>query len=360
MHTQTLWAAFRRAVWLFLTTLLLCAVACPAAAAEAGEPSAWSGLTYIICGIDDHPMILDGSGKEPDLSGYPLLITDDGHRRDLTTAARQEITLHYHGETISIDSRLEMITRLFWRLHITPSSLESVLVEFSPGHIELTLSSDLIYYDYNVYRAPYETIRRENPDLDPGEESVVQVGANGERGQIYEVVWSNDSELSRQLVEILDKAPVKEIIEYGPAQKTPPASSKPVSSKPSATTSKKSGVTVARDTQGNGGVLTLSSGKTLRFSSAKSMSATAYTAGYNGVGYNTASGTPVRVGTVAVDPRVIPLGSKLYIVCNGGIVYGQATAEDTGVRGNRIDLYFNTYKECINFGRRDCIVYILE
>ena len=361
MRKQTLRAVLSRTVQLLLAAILLCGAACPAGAAEAAAaPSAWSGLTYIICGMDDHPIILDGSGKDPDLTGYPLVITDDGRRRDLTTAAWQEISLHHNGETLTIDSQLEMVSRLFWRLGIAPSPLESVLVELSPGHIELTLASDLIYYDYDVYRAHYETIRRENPELEAGEESVVQVGANGERGQIYEVVWSNGAELSRQLTEVLDKAPVKEIVEYGPAEKKPAAPSKPASGKPGpSASSKKSGVAVARDAQG-GGVLTLPSGETLSFSSAKSMSATAYTAGHNGVGYHTSSGTPARVGAVAVDPRVIPLGSKLYIVCNGGVVYGRAVAEDTGVRGNRIDLYFNTYQECINFGRRDCIVYILK
>ena len=100
------------------------------------------------------------------------------------------------------------------------------------------------------------------------------------------------------------------------------------------------------------GTLTFSNGTTLRFSSAKSMTATAYTAGHDGVGYTTASGTLVDVGTVAVDRKVIPLGTKLYIVTNDGIVYGTAVARDTGVRGNVIDLYYNTYRECIEFGRR--------
>ena len=50
----------------------------------------------------------------------------------------------------------------------------------------------------------------------------------------------------------------------------------------------------------------------------------------------------------------------MYIVTNDGIVYGLATAEDTGVRGNVIDLYYETYRQCIEFGRRNCTVYILE
>ena len=77
----------------------------------------------------------------------------------------------------------------------------------------------------------------------------------------------------------------------------------------------------------------------------------------------TATGTTVHIGTVAVDPKVIPLGSKMYIVSNDGrYVYGFCTAEDTGglIKGNRVDLYFNTTEECFQFGARPVTVYILE
>ena len=90
------------------------------------------------------------------------------------------------------------------------------------------------------------------------------------------------------------------------------------------------------------------------------MTATAYTAGHGGADYTTATGTFVRIGTVAVDKRVIPLGTRMYIVTDDGYVYGLSTAEDTGVRGNKVDLYFETYRDCINFGRRGCTVYILK
>ena len=66
---------------------------------------------------------------------------------------------------------------------------------------------------------------------------------------------------------------------------------------------------------------------------------------------------------LAVDPSVIPLGSKLYIeTSDGGYVYGYATAEDTGgaIKGNKVDLFFPTYNECMSFGRRSVKVYILE
>lgn len=86
------------------------------------------------------------------------------------------------------------------------------------------------------------------------------------------------------------------------------------------------------------------------------MESTAYTGGTL-----TATGTsPVRnengLSTIAVDPSVIPLGSLLYI--DG---YGYAIAEDTGgsIKGNIIDLYLNSYDECINWGRQNVSVYLI-
>ena len=116
------------------------------------------------------------------------------------------------------------------------------------------------------------------------------------------------------------------------------------------------------DTDGNNNYpYLLADGTTLAFTGVKSMTATAYTAGHGGADYTTATGTFVRVGTVAVDKSVIPLGTRMYIVTNdGSVVYGLAVAEDTGVRGNIVDLYYDTYQQCINFGRRTCNVYILK
>jgi 3D (Asp-Asp-Asp) domain-containing protein len=83
------------------------------------------------------------------------------------------------------------------------------------------------------------------------------------------------------------------------------------------------------------------------------MEATAYT----WTGNRTASGTWPAVGTVAVDPKVIPLGSRLYV--EG---YGEAIAADTGgdIKGNRVDLYMETEDECWQFGRRPVEVVIAE
>lgn len=92
---------------------------------------------------------------------------------------------------------------------------------------------------------------------------------------------------------------------------------------------------------------------------------TAYTSDRGDSGTWTASGRRAQVGVVAVDPRVIPYGTKLWIVSEDGkTVYGYAVAGDTGgaVRSGKVvaDLYYDTYGECSAFGRRTMNVYVLS
>jgi 3D (Asp-Asp-Asp) domain-containing protein/peptidoglycan hydrolase CwlO-like protein len=87
--------------------------------------------------------------------------------------------------------------------------------------------------------------------------------------------------------------------------------------------------------------------------------ATAYYAGGGGLNGDgtTATGLRARKGIIAVDPRLIPLGTKLYI--EG---YGQALAADTGgrIKGDRVDLCFDSLDECYRYGRRKIYVYLVE
>ncbi|MEW6621212.1 MAG: 3D domain-containing protein [bacterium] len=71
----------------------------------------------------------------------------------------------------------------------------------------------------------------------------------------------------------------------------------------------------------------------------------------------TSIGLKARYGIIAVDPGVIPLRTKLYV--EG---YGYGIAGDTGsaIKGNRIDLCFNTHQEAIRYGKKNVKVYILE
>jgi uncharacterized protein YabE (DUF348 family) len=87
------------------------------------------------------------------------------------------------------------------------------------------------------------------------------------------------------------------------------------------------------------------------------MIATAYTAGCYGCSGLTATGARAGFGVIAVDPSVIPLGTKLFIPG-----YGRAVAGDTGgaIRGHRVDLGMDTLSEALRFGRRPVTVYILR
>ena len=83
------------------------------------------------------------------------------------------------------------------------------------------------------------------------------------------------------------------------------------------------------------------------------MESTAYTH----TGSRTATGVSPRHGVVAVDPRVIPLGSRLYVAgC------GPAVAADTGglIKGQRIDIFLDSETQCQNWGRRKVKVYLLR
>lgn len=79
-------------------------------------------------------------------------------------------------------------------------------------------------------------------------------------------------------------------------------------------------------------------------------------------GQHTATGYPAQVGYVAVDPNVIPLYSKLYIVLDNGFVYGYAYAMDTGgsIKGNIVDLYLPSYYDACSFGRKTGKVYVVS
>ena len=92
---------------------------------------------------------------------------------------------------------------------------------------------------------------------------------------------------------------------------------------------------------------------------------TAYTNDEGDSGSWTSTGQHVKVGLVAVDPRVIPYGTKMWITsADGKMVYGYAIAADTGsaMRSGRVlvDLFMDTNAECNAFGRRNMNVYILE
>ncbi|SDL48120.1 3D (Asp-Asp-Asp) domain-containing protein [Dendrosporobacter quercicolus] len=94
-----------------------------------------------------------------------------------------------------------------------------------------------------------------------------------------------------------------------------------------------------------------------RYERSLTMSASAYTAYDSGNSHYTYRGSLLRKGLAAVDPAVIPLGTRLYIPG-----YGYAIADDVGssIKGNKIDLAFDSRDEALQFGRQIITVYLVE
>lgn len=184
-----------------------------------------------------------------------------------------------------------------------------------------------------VETTDFQTKEEKDPNLPEGEKKVTQEGKEGKA--IYQVtaLYKNGKAMvtDKKLIEKVD--PVHKIVKVGSGKKEV------------ATAASKSDTELA--SSGESRIAGLKYSKTLN----------AQATGYTHTGNPTATGVMPKRGTVAVDPNVIPLGTKLYIPG-----YGQGVAQDTGgaVRGNIVDLFFDTREEAIQWGRRNVTVYILE
>ena len=304
---------------------------------------------YILTGATDAALVLDDSADSKQVEDFSSQLVylgskDSGY--EVALRAGRTVSISADGAVVTARSGDETISALLSRLNMKPGPLDMVLVDLSGANVKLTIASDLTYYDRIEEPVSYETEYVSSVYLPQGTQKVIQQGVNGTRTAVYEVVYSGGELVSRQFVKEESNSAVKQIVAVGTGVSTVSSSDRIAD--------------VTKNDDGSG-VLTFKSGGTMRFTSVKSMTGTAYTKGTPGVDSITATGTSVHVGTVAVDTRVIPLGTKMYIVTSdGSVVYGVAAAEDTGVRGNVVDLYYNSYSQCINFGRRACTVYLLD
>ena len=220
-------------------------------------------------------------------------------------------------------------------------SLESDVV--LKNGMKLIITRRSIEYVDVTEEIPYEQVTKETSSLAKGKSRVAQEGRNGVKRVTYEVVIEKGEEVSRKEVSsVVEKEPVKKIVELG---------------------------TYTASAQGGSSSGTSSKG--FSYSNVLTCSATAYDLSYESCGKRpgdrgygiTASGMRAQYGVIAVDPRVIPLGTKLYVEgTDGSWTYGYCVAGDTGggIKGNRIDLFYNSRAEALQFGRRQARVYILN
>ena len=277
-----------------------------------------------------------------DASGQLLSVSSAG---DLLLSAGKAVTVYPQGAPVSAISRQETVEALLRRLDVRPSPLEMVSAVITEDAVEISVGSEMVFYERMSTVTEHETVYQYNDSKPVWQETVLQEGRDGEYGETYEVVYHSGQAIGRQLIDVVDTQPVPTIIEKGTMENF---------------ANNGDAVSAISTSADGSGTITLVNGEVLTFSEARTMRGTAYTTG-GGVGSITASGTTVHVGVVAVDRDVVPLGTKVYVVSNdGAYVYGFAVAEDTGVRGNSIDLYMDTSSECIQFGVRNCTVYILD
>lgn len=182
---------------------------------------------------------------------------------------------------------------------------------------------------------PFETQYVESDDLLPGMKQTQEKGEEGVLRQVIKTFEVDGQPVDQQVASSYElKSPKKEVIIQN---------SKPVPKKK---------IIVQTPKPGNADdeIFDLTN---LKISKTLNVEATAYTY----TGNNTATGVKPREGLIAVDPRVIAMGSKVYV--EG---YGYAIAADTGgaIQGNRIDVFFGTLRQCIDWGRKPVRIHIIS
>lgn len=167
---------------------------------------------------------------------------------------------------------------------------------------------------------PYVAVRQASGRYDAGTDVTVRSGRPGLMREWIRKDYSNGRLTAEHEWHRVIRKPIDELVDVGTAQPAPVIASRSASS--------------------------------LVANESLSVVATAYA---NPGGF-TATGAPAGYGDVAVDPSVIPLGTKLYIPG-----YGYGVADDTGgaIQGYRIDLCFDSVSQAISFGRQVVKVYIL-
>lgn len=184
---------------------------------------------------------------------------------------------------------------------------------------------------------PFETEYVDDPNITLGREEVLTEGENGVLTVTFKDTYV-DGKLthSEKISEKVTAEPVNRIIKRGTALAAPYNTNTPDSVK-------------------------LVNGLPESYTRIVSGKSTAYSAR---PGAKTASGRYAVVGTVAVNPNVIPYGSELYIVSHDGLVYGYAIAADTGtgmMEGTvAVDLFMASYEDSCRWGAHYVDIYVLS
>ena len=269
---------------------------------------------------------------------------------EITIARFFTINVNLRGEKLSKEVPAGTVADALAYLDIKIDNDDVVNVNLSTEVSEdMNIKIDKVTYKEieKTEKVAYNTVYKDTDDMYVGESSVETQGADGERTiTIKEKYINGKLESSKETKNEITTQPIDEVILNGTKEYVSQVYTN-------------SGYVSANETEN---ILTDVNGNQVHYTNVLTGSGTAY---YAPVGALTSTGRLARYGVVAVDPDIIPYGSILYIVSNDGeVVYGYAVAGDTGGAlwaGTAIvDLYYNTYDECCQFGRRDVTIYVLD
>ena len=262
----------------------------------------------------------------------------------LTVLRQQRIQVDYYGQVQEVTSYGETVAQLLQRLDLAVGDGDRIslpLEQKTSDGMELRIFRHFQQEQTYTVTLPCETVYCSDSTLPEGVRRVLIQGKNGELLRRADVIYTNGQETGRDITseEVLIQ-PVSTLVAVGTGLKPVEADE---------------ALPVIRD-----GLIYLPTGEVLTYSKVISSLATAYCDKGK-----TATGTQARVGAIAVDPEVIPYGTRMFILTKDGeYIYGIATAEDCGskkfIYGTRIDLHYDTEYECRQFGARMCWVYFLS
>jgi len=301
--------------------------------------------TYLIQD-DTQPVIIEGTAKEEaDYDQLHVRLSRSAAIGDAQLLLRdgQTVVLNRDGKTERVTARNETVDHLLRRLKADVDKGEMVVLDVTGDELAVTLTDRWEYTWEEVHPTTYTTERVANPALKKGVERVKQAGQDGEYVETFVDIYENGAFVGTEFVSRSEDTAVPEIIEYGTASDYVASSDRIAEVHP--------------DENGEGGYLLFTSGATMPYTKIMDCNATAYD--IHGI---TATGYPTEIGVVAVDPKVIPYGTRMFIQTpSGSWVYGMSVARDCGgaIKGNIIDLWFPDYETCCKWGRRDVTVYIL-
>ncbi len=302
-------------------------------------------FTYTTTATDP-AVVLGEAGLELGEDDTYTTHTLDGQSQ-ITVRRGREVTVDYYGEIITAASSNETVGQLLTRLNIALGQYDVVSMPLDAQTEDgMSIRIKQVIHTEEVYTAdlPHETSYCYDPSLPEGARTILVEGVDAQVRCTAAVTYVNGEETERSILAQEQIQPgVTELIAIGSGDAW--------------TADDPDGMPIITDS-----TITLPTGEVLTYTGTMQARATAYTHTDAGCDFYTSTLTRVRWGTVAVDPRYIPYGTRMFIITNDGTyVYGLAVAEDCGgaIKGNRIDLYMPTHEECIRFGRKDATIYLL-